>query len=221
MPASAAPSSRLDRLADFAHREPGRCLAIVLALHVVVWTALPALLSHNLQLDLAEGLALGREWQLGYWKLPPLPWWLDYGAVALTGTHDALYLLGPDRLGGRDLCGVAARARAGRSDRACIDRRARARRHPLLQFLRREVQSRRSAAPAVDTGCAVPLSRAHRRAHRRLAACRGVPRGGVLDQIHRRGVRAAARAVRRHGRDGAALPAHARALCSRRRSFSC
>ena len=90
----AAPS-RFDRLVDFARREPGRCLAVVLALHVVVWTALPALLSCNLQLDLAEGLALGREWQLGYWKLPPLPWWLDYGVVALTGTHDALYLLGP------------------------------------------------------------------------------------------------------------------------------
>ena len=42
----------------------------------MVWTALPALLSHNLQLDLAEDLALGKEWQLGYWKHPPLPWWL-------------------------------------------------------------------------------------------------------------------------------------------------
>jgi hypothetical protein len=96
MPAPAAPPpSRFDRLVAFAHREPGRCLAIVLALHVVAWTALPALLSYNLQLDLAEGLALGREWQLGYWKLPPLPWWLDHGVVALTGTHDVLYLLGP------------------------------------------------------------------------------------------------------------------------------
>jgi 4-amino-4-deoxy-L-arabinose transferase-like glycosyltransferase len=95
MPAPAALPSRFDRLVDFARREPGRCLAVVLAAHVVVWTALPALFSYNLQLDLAEGLALGREWQLGYWKLPPLPWWLDYGVVALTGTHDALYLLGP------------------------------------------------------------------------------------------------------------------------------
>ena len=95
MPDPAAPSTRLDRLVDFARRAPERTLAAVLVLHVVVWTALPALLSHNLQLDLAEGLALGREWQLGYWKLPPLPWWIDYGAVTLTGTHDALYLLGP------------------------------------------------------------------------------------------------------------------------------
>ena len=71
----AAPS-RLAALIDYARREPGRCLAIVLVAHVAIWTALPALLSHNLQLDLAEDLALGREWQLGYWKHPPLPWWL-------------------------------------------------------------------------------------------------------------------------------------------------
>ena len=41
-----------------------------------VWTALPALLYPNLPLDLIEALTYGREWQLGYDKLPPLPWWL-------------------------------------------------------------------------------------------------------------------------------------------------
>ena len=71
----AASPSRLGALAEYARREPGKTLAVVLALHLVVWTALPALLSHNLQLDLIEDLALGREWQLGYWKHPPLPWW--------------------------------------------------------------------------------------------------------------------------------------------------
>jgi hypothetical protein len=30
----------------------------------------------NLPLDLIEALTYGREWQLGYDKLPPLPWWL-------------------------------------------------------------------------------------------------------------------------------------------------
>lgn len=82
-------------LTDYARREPGRCLTVVLALHVVIWTALPALLAHNLQLDLAEGLALGKEWQLGYWKLPPLPWWLDHAVVAATGLPGAVYILGP------------------------------------------------------------------------------------------------------------------------------
>lgn len=82
-------------LVAFARREPGRCLAIVLGLHVVVWTLLPALTAHNLQLDLAEDLALGREWQLGYWKHPPLPWWAADLAYRLAGDVHAVYLLGP------------------------------------------------------------------------------------------------------------------------------
>src|SRR5882757_9550874 len=91
----AAPRSRLDALVAFAQREPGKCLGIVLALHVVIWSALPALLSHNLQLDLAEDLALGREWQLGYWKHPPLPWWLADLSYRALGDVRAVYLLGP------------------------------------------------------------------------------------------------------------------------------
>ena len=67
----------------------------MLVLHVVIWTALPALLSHNLQLDLVEDLALGREWQLGYWKHPPLPWWLADLVYRLTGDVHAVYILGP------------------------------------------------------------------------------------------------------------------------------
>src|SRR5216110_1040299 len=93
--AAAVRASRLDALVDYARREPGRCLAVVLALHVVVWTALPALLSHNLQLDLIEDLALGKEWQLGYWKHPPLPWWLGELVYRVTGSVDSIYLLGP------------------------------------------------------------------------------------------------------------------------------
>ena len=63
------------------------------------------------------------------------------------------------RVGDRDLGGVAARAR-GRRPRHGADCRARARRHSLLQFLRREVQSRRPAASVVDARGAVLLSRA-------------------------------------------------------------
>src|SRR6202047_4945875 len=55
---------------------PGRAFAAIMLLHAVVWTALPALLYPNLPLDLIEALIYGREWQLGYDKLPPLPWWL-------------------------------------------------------------------------------------------------------------------------------------------------
>src|SRR5438046_4369259 len=68
-------------------RRPQTAFAVFLALHVVVWTALPTLLYPNLPLDLIEGLLYGREWQLGYDKLPPLPWWM------LEATYQ---LLGPD-----------------------------------------------------------------------------------------------------------------------------
>jgi 4-amino-4-deoxy-L-arabinose transferase-like glycosyltransferase len=78
-----------------ARREPGRVVAWLLGLHLVVWTALPVLLCPNLQLDPVEGLALGKEWQLGYWKHPPLPWWIDDLAYRATGDVHAVYLLGP------------------------------------------------------------------------------------------------------------------------------
>src|SRR5258708_16930663 len=56
-------------------RRPQTAFAVFLALHVVVWTALPTLLYPNLPLDMIEALTYGREWQLGSDKLPPLPWW--------------------------------------------------------------------------------------------------------------------------------------------------
>ena len=85
----------LDRLVDYARRRPAVVLAWILGFHLVVWTLVPALVSANLQLDLIEGLALGKEWQLGYWKHPPLPWWVTDLAYRLTGTIDAVYILGP------------------------------------------------------------------------------------------------------------------------------
>ena len=72
---------------------PGRAFAAFLGLHAVVWTALPALLFGNLPLDMIEGLTYGREWQLGYDKLPPLPWWLVEIAYRIAGHDFAYYLL--------------------------------------------------------------------------------------------------------------------------------
>jgi 4-amino-4-deoxy-L-arabinose transferase-like glycosyltransferase len=46
------------------------------AAHGAIWTILPFALYKNLPLDIIEALTYGREWQLGYDKLPPLPWWL-------------------------------------------------------------------------------------------------------------------------------------------------
>ncbi len=56
---------------------------------------MPLLTSANLELDLAEDLALGKEWQLGYWKHPPLPWWLADLGYRITGHIGVVYALGP------------------------------------------------------------------------------------------------------------------------------
>src|SRR5499433_1604958 len=74
-------------------RRPQTAFAVFLALHVVVWTALPTLLYPNLPLDLIEALTYGREWQLGYDKLPPLPWWLIEVAYRLFGVDWVYYLI--------------------------------------------------------------------------------------------------------------------------------
>jgi 4-amino-4-deoxy-L-arabinose transferase-like glycosyltransferase len=62
-------------------------------LHFSIWTILPALLYPNLPLDIIEGLAYGREWQLGYDKLPPLPGWLVEMARLAAGHDVAYYML--------------------------------------------------------------------------------------------------------------------------------
>ena len=72
---------------------PGRALAAILILHTAVWTVLPALFYANLPLDLIEALTYGREWRLGYDKLPPLPWWLVEIVYRLAGHDFAYYLL--------------------------------------------------------------------------------------------------------------------------------
>jgi 4-amino-4-deoxy-L-arabinose transferase-like glycosyltransferase len=94
-PVAAQAADRLSAAVDIARRHPGRVLAAVLVGHLVVWTFLPMLLSANLQLDLVEGLALGKEWQIGYWKHPPLPWWVTDLIYRVTGDVRAVYALGP------------------------------------------------------------------------------------------------------------------------------
>jgi 4-amino-4-deoxy-L-arabinose transferase-like glycosyltransferase len=74
-------------------RRPQAAFAVFLALHALVWTALPALLYPNLPLDLIEALTYGREWQLGYDKLPPLPWWLVEIVYRSIGLDTAYYAL--------------------------------------------------------------------------------------------------------------------------------
>ena len=83
-------SVRAAGLIRWIERRPGAAFGSFLAMHFVVWTALPALLYANLPLDLIEALVYGREWQLGYDKLPPLPWWL-IEAVHRTFDADIAY----------------------------------------------------------------------------------------------------------------------------------
>src|SRR5947199_9173315 len=73
-------------------RRPQAAFAAFLACHFLVWTLLPAVLYPNLPLDLIEALTYGREWQLGYDKLPPLPWWLVEVAYRAFGVDWVYYL---------------------------------------------------------------------------------------------------------------------------------
>lgn len=106
---------------DHAHLSPksilddSRTAAALLVLHLLIWTALPLLLSRNLPLDVVEALAWGREWQWGYYKHPPLSGWLAELArvgplnwslfllaqLMVTGGMAASWALGRELLGTR------------------------------------------------------------------------------------------------------------------------
>jgi 4-amino-4-deoxy-L-arabinose transferase-like glycosyltransferase len=78
---------------DRLQKHPREAFALFALGHAALWTLLPATLYPNLPLDLIEALTYGREWQLGYDKLPPLPWWLIEGTYRLFGSDTALYLV--------------------------------------------------------------------------------------------------------------------------------
>src|SRR5262249_35082431 len=80
-------------LAAWIERRPTAAFAAFAALHLVVWTALPTILYKNLPLDLIEALTYGREWQLGYDKWPPLPWWVVEIVYRVFGSDVAYYAL--------------------------------------------------------------------------------------------------------------------------------
>ncbi len=129
----------LGAIVEFCAPQPGQTLAIVLGAHFRRLDAAAASDRPNLELDLAEDLALGKEWQLGYWKHPPLPWWLADLVYRLTGQIEfglrARAARG-DRLFHRGLPAGARHCRAG----AGADRHALAGRHPLLQLFGGEIR---------------------------------------------------------------------------------
>src|SRR5207244_9163580 len=89
----ATAAASMSGLIATVERRPRESFAAFLVLHVLVWTALPSLLYPNLPLDLIEALTYGREWQLGYDKLPPLPWWLIEVAYRVVGVDAVYYLI--------------------------------------------------------------------------------------------------------------------------------
>ena len=80
-------------LLDRLEKHPREGFAAFAVLHAALWTVLPSILYPNLPLDLIEALTYGREWQLGYDKLPPLPWWIIEIAYRLVGVDAVYYLI--------------------------------------------------------------------------------------------------------------------------------
>ena len=53
-------------------RRQNLILGSLLTLYFFLWSTLPTLLAPSFPLDVIEGINWGREWQLGYYKHPPL-----------------------------------------------------------------------------------------------------------------------------------------------------
>lgn len=64
---------------------PGAVVAAILALHVLLWTLVPAMVHRGLPIDLVEGYGIAKEWVLATYKHPALPYWVLEATRALTG----------------------------------------------------------------------------------------------------------------------------------------
>jgi 4-amino-4-deoxy-L-arabinose transferase-like glycosyltransferase len=87
------PRGTLANITARIEADPRRTFVFFLLCHGLLWSALPALFFPNLPLDIVEALIYGREWQFGYDKLPPLPWWLVELAYRAVGLDIAYYAL--------------------------------------------------------------------------------------------------------------------------------
>ncbi len=79
--------ARLSGLAGAIEANPAKAFFIFAVGHVTVWTLLHTFLYRNLPYDVFEGIAYGKQWEWGYWKHPPLPWWLVDIVRRLTAPH--------------------------------------------------------------------------------------------------------------------------------------
>ncbi len=64
-----------------------RLLAGLSLLHLLIWTAVPTLVTSNAPFEVVRAVAYGHEWQMGYRTGPPLVPWLLEGIVELAGTR--------------------------------------------------------------------------------------------------------------------------------------
>jgi hypothetical protein len=110
----------LERLWGRALSSPDRCIWLLIAAHILVWTAYPVIANSSAALhhDMTEAWAWGKELQLGYYKHPPLYSWIaglwfeicprkDWCFYLLSAVNVAAGLLGVWFLAGRFLSGWA------------------------------------------------------------------------------------------------------------------
>ena len=81
-------------MSDLSPRRPAFGIKFWVALHLLLWTAIPTLVLPNITLDDVQILYWGREWQLGYCKHPPLPSWIAESLAWATGRTDAAMFFG-------------------------------------------------------------------------------------------------------------------------------
>ena len=81
------------RLHAAVHENPDAFFFIFAVTHLAIWTLVPTILCGDLPLDVIEGIAYGQEFQFGYWKHPPLPWWILGIVHRAAGSNLWLYFL--------------------------------------------------------------------------------------------------------------------------------
>jgi hypothetical protein len=80
-------------LMGWLDQNPRSAFAAFCLIHIAVWTLVPSVLYPNLPLDLIEARTYGPQWQFGYDKLPPMPWWMIEVMYRLVGADWSYYLL--------------------------------------------------------------------------------------------------------------------------------
>ena len=68
-------------------------ITILIILHMIIWVAMPLIFHQNISLDMSETVTWGHEWQLGYYKHPPLSSWLVEIITILFNNHIIGYYL--------------------------------------------------------------------------------------------------------------------------------